>query len=299
MFDIRSNPYFLPSNSSKTMKRILFLSLIALSVACSHDPKPTDAENSSEVKTALEPNVVGEEVTYTGDSITMKGYIAYDANLEGPRPGVVIVHEWWGHNEHTRNAADKLAKAGYVAFAVDMYGDGQTAEHPSDAGAFASSVMSDFPGAKARFNAALEQMKTNPMCSQTDIAAVGYCFGGGVVLNLARQSADLDAVATFHGSIGPIEEATPGSVKAKLLVMNGQDDPFVDQESIDDFKAEMDAAGVDYEFVNYAGAVHAFTNPMATDKGIEFDLPLAYNKEADEQSWAKLEAFLAEVFAKN
>lgn len=281
------------------MKRILFFGLIGLLSACSNDVKPTEtAEIEGEQKSA-EPNIVGEEIKYTGDSITMNGYIAYDANIEGPRPGVVIVHEWWGHNEHTRNAADKLAKAGYVAFAVDMYGDGKTAEHPSDAGAFAGAVMSDFPGAKARFNAALEQMKTNPMCSQTDIAAVGYCFGGGVVLNLARQSADLDAVATFHGSIGPIEEATPGSVKAKILVMNGQDDPFVDQETIDAFKAEMDAAGADYEFVNYAGAVHAFTNPMATEKGIEFDLPLAYNKEADEQSWAKLEAFLSDVFGRD
>jgi len=271
---------------------IAFCSLIS----CSGNGDHTQETSTTESTVAKAPNVIGREVTYEADSITMKGYLAYDANVEGKRPGVIVVHEWWGHNEHTRNAADKLAEEGYVAFALDMYGDGKTAEHPEDAGAFAGAVMQNFDGAKARFNAALQVLLDDAHSHSEQVAAIGYCFGGGVVLNMARQGADLDAVATFHGSIGPIEPAQPGVVNARLLVMNGEDDPFVSAEAITNFKAEMDSAGVAYEFVNYSGAVHAFTNPAATEKGKEFGLPLAYNKEADEKSWAKLLAFLDEVF---
>ena len=256
----------------------------------------TENNETVEAEENLEPKVVGEEISYEGDRITMKGYLAYDENLEGERPGVIVVHEWWGHNEHSRAVAEKLAKAGYTAFALDMYGDGKTADHPKDAGSFAGAVMKDFDGAKERFNAAKEVLKGSEYCNAEDVAAIGYCFGGGVVLNMARQGADLDAVATFHGSIGPIENAQTGSVKGKILVMNGADDPFVSEEAIANFKAEMDSAQVDYEFVNYEGAVHAFTNPGATEKGEEFDLPLAYNQEADEKSWAKLMEFLEGVF---
>lgn len=271
---------------------IAFCSLIS----CSGNGDHTQETSTTESTVAKAPNVIGREVTYEADSITMKGYLAYDANVEGKRPGVIVVHEWWGHNEHTRNAADKLAEEGYVAFALDMYGDGKTAEHPEDAGAFAGAVMQNFDGAKARFNAALQVLLDDAHSHSEQVAAIGYCFGGGVVLNMARQGTDLDAVATFHGSIGPIEPAQPGVVNARLLVMNGEDDPFVSAEAITNFKAEMDSAGVAYEFVNYPGAVHAFTNPAATEKGKEFGLPLAYNKEADEKSWAKLLAFLDEVF---
>lgn len=190
----------------------------------------------------------------------------------------------------------KLAEAGYVAFALDMYGDGKQADHPEDAGSFAGAVMQNFSGAKERFNAAVSTLKENDKCDNESIGAVGYCFGGGVVLNMARQGADLDAVATFHGSIGPIEPATPGSVKGKILVMNGADDPFVSAEAIESFKNEMDSAGVTYEFVNYPGAVHAFTNPQATEKGEKFDLPLAYNEAVEKESWEKLIEFLEQTF---
>ncbi len=268
------------------MRSILF-TVIALPIllsACGQQQQETTAPPA--------PVIVGTEVTYEGDSITMKGYMAYDSTIAGPRPGVIVVHEWWGHNQHARNSADKLAKAGYIAFAVDMYGDGKQVSHPQDAGAFATAVMEDFDGAKARFDAALRALKANPDFDTTRIAAVGYCFGGGIVLNLARQGADLDAVASFHGSIGAIEPATPGSVKGRILVMNGADDPFVAAEAIAEFKEEMEAAGVTYEFVNYPGAVHAFTNPEATAKGKEFNLPLEYNAEVDSLSWLKLESFL-------
>lgn len=284
------------------MKRFSYLLPLAFLISCgtggekSKDDQAQNDSTSNQTETPAEPKIVGQEISYEGDSITMKGYIAYDENLEGKRPGILIVHEWWGHNEHTRNAADKLAKQGYVAFALDMYGDGKTAYHPEDAKAFSSSVMQDFDGAKARFNAAMEALKRSEHVDQDEIGAIGYCFGGGVVLNMARQGAPLEAVATFHGSLGAVEPAEKGAVKARILVMNGEDDPFVPAKAQEAFKAEMDSAGANFEFVNYPDAVHAFTNPAATEKGEKFDLPLAYNKEADENSWARLETFLQDVF---
>lgn len=279
------------------MKNFAFLCATLLLISCAGPTqKPSEDKDQDSTITQVAPEIVGEEISYEGDSITMKGFLAYDKNAEQKGPGVIVVHEWWGHNEHSRTSAMKLAEAGYVAFALDMYGDGKQANHPEDAGAFAGAVMQNFSGASERFNAAVETLKATDKCDTEKIAAVGYCFGGGVVLNMARQGADLDAVATFHGSIGAIEPATPGSVKGKILVMNGADDPFVSAEAIESFKGEMDSAGVSYEFVNYPGAVHAFTNPLATEKGKEFDLPLAYNEDVDQESWAKLLEFFENTF---
>ena len=241
-------------------------------------------------------NIIGEEIRYEADGIEMIGYIAYDDEVEGERPGVLVVHEWWGHNSYARKRADMLAELGYVALAVDMYGDGKTADHPSDAGKFAGIVMQNFPSAKKRFEKAIEVLGSNDMCNSEQIAAIGYCFGGGIVLNMARQGVDLKAVASFHGSLGPVTPAEKGNVKAAMLVCNGADDPFVKSEAIEAFKSEMDAAEVDYNFINYPGAVHAFTNPAATENGKKFNIPLAYNEEADKQSWAELVNFLEKVF---
>lgn len=274
----------------------LFAIPVLFLVSCGNNEQPAEVPTADTITLSAMPNVVGKEVVYESGGLTMKGYLAYDENMRGKRPGVIVVHEWWGHNEHSRNSANKLAAMGYTAFALDMYGDGKTASHPDDAGAFVGAVMNDFAVAKERFNAALAVLKADEHCNTEEIAAIGYCFGGGVVLNMARQGADLDAVATFHGSIGAIEPAQPGSVKGKILVMNGADDSFLPQEAIDAFKSEMEAANVDYEFVNYPGAIHGFTNPAADENGKKFDLPLAYNKEADLQSWEKLTAFLDEVF---
>lgn len=274
------------------MKKILFLFSASLFLACANPDQKADDKTEATNPSTL----VTQEVSYQADGITMKGYLVYDGALEGERPGVIVVHEWWGHNEHSRNSAEKLANAGYVAFALDMYGDGKTAEHPSDAGSFAGAVMQNFDGAKARFNAAVETLKADPHTNKDHIAAIGYCFGGGVVLNMAREGAELDAVATFHGSLGAVHDAEPGKVKAKILVMNGEDDPFVSPETKANFKTEMDAAGVDYKFIDYPGAVHAFTNPDATEKGKKFSLPLKYNKAADKASWKELLKFLDEVW---
>jgi len=276
---------------------ILFAIPVLFLFSCGNNEQPAEVPTADTINLSATPNVVGKEVVYESGGLTMKGYLAYDENMRGKRPGVIVVHEWWGHNEHSRNSANKLAAMGYTAFALDMYGDGKTASHPDDAGAFVGAVMNDFAVAKERFNAALAVLKADEHCNTEEIAAIGYCFGGGVVLNMARQGADLDAVATFHGSIGAIEPAQPGSVKGKILVMNGADDSFVPQETIDAFKSEMETVQVDYEFVNYPGAIHGFSNPAADENGKKFGLPLAYNKEADQQSWEKLTAFLNEVFS--
>jgi len=278
------------------MKRILFIACTAVIVACGNQESTNNQETTPSQEEVQEPNLVTEEISYKADGITMNGYLVYDANIEGKRPGVIVVHEWWGHNAHTRNAAEKLAEDGYVAFAVDMYGEGKTAAHPNDAGAFAGEVMKNFDGAKDRFNAALDVLKSSEYTDSNKIAALGYCFGGGVVLNMARQGADLDGVATMHGSLGAIRKAKPGDIQGKVLVLTGGDDPFVPVEEVDKFKSEMDSAQVSYEVISYPGAKHAYTNPMATSLGEEFELPLAYDEEATKASWKEFEKFLVEVF---
>ena len=241
--------------------------------------------------------VVGKEVSYRAGDITLEGYLARDDTLKGRRPGVLVVHEWWGHNDYARSRAEQLAGLGYVALAVDMYGDGRTAAHPDEAGKFAGAVRSNLPLMRARFEAALEFLNAQPDVDPGRSAAIGYCFGGGVVLEMARSGMDLDAVVSFHGSLGGGSRPEPGSVKARILVANGAEDPFVSEAQIAAFKAEMDAAGADYTFINYPGATHSFTNPQADEYGERFGLPLKYNAEADAASWADMKALLDSVFA--
>ena len=189
-----------------------------------------------------------EEVEYEVDSLKMKGYLAFDDSKEGKRPGILVVHEWWGHNDYARKRARMLAELGYVALAVDMYGDGKQAFHPEDAGKFAGEVMSSLPVAKARFEAAMMLLQSHRLTEAGQIGAIGYCFGGGVVLHMARMGIDLKGVVSFHGSLGTSIPAEEGAVKARVLVCHGADDPFVPREQIDAFKAEMDAAKVKYRF---------------------------------------------------
>jgi dienelactone hydrolase len=242
------------------------------------------------------PKVVGKSVYYTSQGVTFKGYLAYDENLTGKRPGVLVVHEWWGLNDYARKRAQMLAELGYTAIAVDMYGDGKTAMHPDDAGKFSSELMKNFDVAKARFLAAVDFLKQQSMVDPTRIAAIGYCFGGGVVLNMARQGADVKGVASFHGSLTAVKPAQIGMVKAKVLVLHGADDKFIKPEQIDAFKKEMSNAQVDYQFISYPGAVHSFTSPDADALGKKFNMPIAYNADADKKSWNELKAFLKKIF---
>ncbi len=248
--------------------------------------------------TSVLADIKGEAIDYQSDGITLKGYLAYDDSIKGKRPGVLVVHEWWGHNEYARKRARMLAKMGYTALAVDMYGDGKIANHPKDAKAFMQEVTNNIGTGKARFLAAKDTLSAHSSVDAEQIAALGYCFGGGMVLGMARAGIDLDAVASFHGSLGTKTPAKAGDIKAKIRVFSGGQDPMIPAEQVEAFKAEMQAAGVDHQVVVYPEAKHSFTNPDADGFGEKFKMPLAYDKAADEDSWAQFSTFLAEVFKK-
>ncbi|MEK6742365.1 MAG: dienelactone hydrolase family protein [Nitrospirota bacterium] len=247
---------------------------------------------------AAAPKIEGKPVEYTAGGVTLKGYIAYDANVKGTRPGVLVVHEWWGQNEYVRKRARMLAELGYTALALDMYGEGKMAEHPGDAGKFSSEVMKNFPVAKERFFAAMDFLKKQPTVDPARIAAVGYCFGGGVVLNMARQGVDLKGVASFHGSLAVVKPDQPTPIRAAVRVYNGADDKFIPAEAIEGLKMEMADGKVNFMFTNYPGAVHSFTNPDATELAKKFNMPIAYNAAADKGSWEDMQKFFKEIFKK-
>ncbi len=179
-----------------------------------------------------------------------------------------------------------------------MYGEGKVAQHPDDAGKFSSALMKNFDVGKARFMAAMDFLKGQPAADPTRIAATGYCFGGGIVLNMARQGVDLKGVASFHGNLTAVRPAQPSSIKAKILVLHGADDNFVTRDQVEAFKNEMKAAGADFKFISYPGAVHSFTNPEADELGKKYNIPIAYNRDADMKSREELQKFLHKIFRK-
>jgi dienelactone hydrolase len=234
-------------------------------------------------------DVTTEEVEYRQGDTVLQGFLAYDASAKKKRPGVLVIHEWWGHNAHARNQALRLAQAGYVGFALDMYGKGKVATHPEDAQAFAKEATADPAVTRARFEAALDLLRKRPEVDPKRIAAIGYCFGGGVALAMARAGEDLKAVATFHGALanrGPAAEK--GKVKARILVQTGGDDPMVPKEQVEALRREMKAAGARVEVITYPGVKHGFTNPEAGKAGMA---GLAYDADADRKSWAAMLAF--------
>lgn len=236
------------------------------------------------------------DVVYEGGGVSMKGMIAWDDSLRAKRPAVLVVHEWWGHNDYTRERARQLAAQGYVAMSVDMYGDGKIAAHPQDAMAFMQAATQDTEQTAARFEAALNVLRQDPHVDATRLAAIGYCFGGAVVLNMARRGEPLRGVASFHGALGAWKPAAKGAIKARVLVLNGGADAMVGPEAVAKFEAEMKATGADYKLINYPKALHGFSNPAATELGKQFAMPLAYDAQADQQSWDELQRFLMEVF---
>lgn len=242
---------------------------------------------------AASAEVQTREIEYKQGDTVLVGLMAWDGAAKGRRPGVLVVHEWWGHNEHARNQAKRLAEAGYVGFALDMYGKGKVATHAKDAEAFMTEATKDPAALAAKFNAALEQLKQAPRVAPDQIAAIGYCFGGAVVLGRARAGADLAAVVSFHGSLGTTSPAEKGKVKARVLVLTGADDPMIPPAQVEAFHKEMEAAGAKFQVVRYQGARHSFTNPAADKAGMD---ALAYHAEADRKSWAAMLELFREVF---
>jgi dienelactone hydrolase len=239
-----------------------------------------------------------ETINYEVNNLSFQGTLSYDDSIKGKRPGVLVVHEWWGHNAYANKRAEMLAKLGYTAFALDMYGTGKVASHPDDAKKFMEATLADMKVAEARFNAALKLLQQQPTVEASKIAAIGYCFGGGLVLHMAKVNPDLAGVVSYHGALGISANTKPVStpIKTKILVFNGAADPFVTKEQVDAFKQDMKAIGADYEFIDYPGVKHSFTNPDANDLGKKFNIPLVYDEKADKDSWEKTQAFFKKIF---
>jgi dienelactone hydrolase len=273
MFDPHRNP--------SMHRQLVVLAVAAISACSPPETPPTPA------------GVQTREVTYTQGNTTLKGYMAWDAGRTAPRPGVLVVHEWWGHNEHARAQARRLAEAGYVGFAVDMFGDGKSTTHPDSAQQFIAQALSDLPALVARFQAALGELKADPHVDSTKVGAIGYCFGGAVVLSRALAGDDLDAVASFHGAMPPDMPADSGGVKARVLILTGGADPMVPAAQVDSTASRLRRLGATVDVVTYPGAMHSFTNPRADSVGMK---ELKYDAGVDRQSWDELLKLLAGVF---
>jgi len=244
---------------------------------------------------AKAPVIKEENVSYGNDSAKLTGFVAYDAASDAKRPVVLVIHEWWGLNDYVKNRTRQLAKLGYLAIAVDMYGDGKMGTDPQEAGNLATPFYKNPALAKSRFDAALQKIKTYSQADTNKIAAIGYCFGGAMVLNMARLGEPLNAVVSFHGNLVGVP-ADKNLLKAKILVCHGADDQFVKPEEVATFKNQMDSIGADYTFKQYAGATHAFSNPAATEMGQRFKIPIAYNAAADSASWNEMKIFFGKIF---
>jgi len=232
-----------------------------------------------------------ETVTYQDGDAVLKGHLAYDESVEGKRPGALVVHEWYGLTKHPQESAQKLALLGYTALAVDMYGDGKVAKDTKEAAALAGNIKQHPELARSRFEAALETLRKHPTCDPDRVAAIGYCFGGTVVLEMARSGLDLAGVVSFHGGLTSAVPEAERTIKAKVLVCHGADDPHVPRDDVEAFEEEMRRAGADWQFISYGGAVHSFTNPDADSEGARYH-PLAARR-----SWEAMRNFLREVFA--
>lgn len=270
----------------------LFSAVTAIVSVCCNDQSTTKTEPPTEIK---KPGIKEMDISYAGDNTTMNGFVAYDTSIDTKRPAILVIPEWWGLNDYPKMRARELAKLGYMAMAVDMYGNGLTTDSPSTAGKLATPFYANPQKAKARIDAALVALRSYQQTDTNKIAAIGYCFGGGMVLNMARLGEHFKGVVSFHGSL----VGTPANkdlLKAKILVCHGTDDPFVKKEEVDQFKKQMDSIQADYTFKAYPGAVHAFTNPNATEAGKKWNIPIAYNAAADSASWNDMKAFFDRIF---
>lgn len=232
-------------------------------------------------------------VEYRQGNAVLEGYLAYDDAMKGKRPGVMVVHEWTGLGNYVKRRTEQLARLGYVAFAADIYGKGIRPSNPKDAGAQASIYRSDRKLLRDRALAGLAILQKNPLVDAQRIAAIGYCFGGGTVLELARSGAPIAGVVSFHGNLDTPNPADAKNIKAKVLVLHGASDPLVPPAQVEAFGKEMTDAGVDWRLVAYGGAVHGFTNP---ENGNKPSTGVAYNERADQRSFADMRQFFAEIF---
>lgn len=234
-------------------------------------------------------------VEYRQGNTRLVGYLAFPKDVKGPLPGILVVHEWMGLNDYAKHRADQLAELGYIAFAADIYGDGKIAANREEAGKLAGSYKNDRPLLRARVAAGLATLKAQPGVAGDKIAAIGYCFGGTAVLELARSGADIAGVVSFHGGLDTPTSQDAKNIRAKVLALHGADDPYVPADQVAAFENEMRQAGVDWQLIVYGGAVHGFTNPA---NGTDNSKGAAYNALADARSWVAMQQFFNELFAK-
>jgi len=242
---------------------------------------------------AARADLVTQFVDYRHGDTDLRGYLAYDDSVQVRKPGVLVIHDWMGEGPFDRNVSEKLAKMGYVAFSADIYGVGVRPKNGQEAGAQAGIYRKDRALMRTRADAALQVLLDNDRVDRDRVAAMGYCFGGGVALELARSGAPLAGVVSFHGNLDTPDPSDAKNIKGKVLVMHGADDPNVPQDQVLAFQKEMRDAGVDWQFIAYGGAVHAFTNPAA---GNDNSRGAAYNEKADRRSWQAMKDFFEEIF---
>lgn len=235
-----------------------------------------------------------EKINYQIAGTNYIGYVYYDVAEKGKRPGILVIDEWWGLTDYGRHRARELASLGYISIVADMFGNGKTVENPTSAQQLASTFYNDPELAQTRLEAAMEFLKSYPQTDHSKIGAIGYCFGGFVVLNAAKLGSDLKGVVSFHGGLGGVKPDTE-KMKAKVLVCHGADDPF-ENPNVENFIKQMDEAGVDYSFIVYPNATHAFSNPKATERGEKFHMPIKYNEAADKASWDAMKEFFEKIF---
>jgi len=278
---------------------VISLVLVIAVVACNSANNKTETTASSTDSLTAAPattvSIKEDSVTYSAGGTNFKGYVVYDDNKTGKRPAVLVVHEWWGLNDYPRSRAKQLAELGYIAMAVDMFGDGKTGADPKQAMALAEPFHKLPLITKSRLDAAIKKLKEYPQTDTSKMAAIGYCFGGFVVLNAAKLGADLKGVVSFHGDLSGVP-VKKDLLKAKILVCHGETDKFVSPENVAAFKKSLDSVNADYTFKSYPNAMHAFTNPASTENGKKFNIPIEYNAAADSASWNDMKSFFARIF---
>ncbi|HZW70749.1 MAG TPA: dienelactone hydrolase family protein [Hanamia sp.] len=240
------------------------------------------------------PNIKEEKLNYQIGRTEYFNYVYYDDSNNDKRPGIIVIDEWWGLTDYGKRRARALVNLGYISMVVDMYGNGKTVEDPQSAGKLASVFYKDPSLAKKQIDVAIEHLKKYAQTEHSKIGAIGYCFGGFVVLNAAKLGSDLTGVVSFHGGLSGAKP-DKNRMKAKVLVCHGADDPF-ENPNVENFKSEMEEAAADYRFIVYPGATHAFSNPKATAKGEKYNMPIKYNEEADERSWNEMKQFFEKLF---